>query len=155
MSKMLIQKILGGLWVKNFVFSILSSLKISMNNSLYFWNGTLVIIVEIDNLRKNRSSYTSQNLLFAKVSNHNKKFQSSNRSWKTIIKIQVLTPDFTEIISKQAINLIHILKVNFEWKFESIPVKSVLCILKIYANNKLPVFRTNLKLKFWKLLSNS
>ena len=38
----------------------------------------------------------------------------------------------------------------------SIPVKSVLCILKTYANYKLPVFRTNfLKFKFLKLLSNS
>ena len=46
--------------------------------------------------------------------------------------------------------------VNFEWRFESLPVKSVLCILQIYTNYKLPVFRTNfLKLKFWKLLSNS
>ena len=68
----------------------------------------------------------------------------------------VLIHDFTEIISKQAIKLTPILKVNFEWKFDSISVKSVLCILKIYTNYKLPMFRTNfLKLKFWKLLSNS
>ena len=35
--------------------------------------------------------------------------------------------------SKQAIKLTHILKVNFEWKLKSIPVKSVLSILKIYT----------------------
>ena len=64
----------------------------------------------------------------------------------------VLIHDFTEIISKQAFKMIQILKVDFGWKFELIPVKSVLCILKIYTNYKLPVFQTNfLKLK----LSNS
>ena len=72
---------------------------------------------------------------------------------KTITKIPS-SYDFTEFISKQAIKLTHILKVNFEWKFETVSAKSVLCILKIY-NYKLPVFRTNfLKLKFWKFLSN-
>ena len=49
-----------------------------------------------------------------------------------------------------------ILKVNFEWKFESFPVKSVLCILKIFTNHKLPLIGINsLKLKFWKFISNS
>ena len=37
-----------------------------------------------------------------------------------------------------------------------VTVKSVLCLLKIYTNYKLPGFRIKfLKLKFWKLLSNS
>ena len=37
-----------------------------------------------------------------------------------------------------------------------VTVKSVLCLLKIYINYKLPGFRIKfLKLKFWKLLSNS
>ena len=49
------------------------------------------------------------------------------------MKFQVLIHDFTEIISKQAIKLTHILKVDFEWKFESILVESVLCIVKIYT----------------------
>ena len=31
--------------------------------------------------------------------------------------------------------------------FESIPVKNVLCILKIYTSYKLPLFRTNLEIK--------
>ena len=47
------------------------------------------------------------------------------------------------IISKQAIKLTHMLNVNFEWKFESVPIKSALCILKIYSKYKLPVFRTD------------
>ena len=36
---------------------------------------------------------------------------------------------FIEIISKEAIKIAHILKVPFKLKFESIPAKSVICIL--------------------------
>ena len=45
---------------------------------------------------------------------------------------------------------------NESWLKLCITVKSVIFILKIYTNYKLPMFRTNfLKLKFWKSLSNS
>ena len=63
--KMLIQKILVGL-IKNFYyfnFKFTEDFNEQFNkliNSLYFWNGILVFIVELDNPRKNRSFYTNE-----------------------------------------------------------------------------------------------
>ena len=131
--KTLVQKILVGFWVKSFTFSILSLLsEISpkLFLRLFFELCTIVFRADIGNNRK------IVNFKYSCFYARPVKVVSADNSLRYYFKKQI--------------------KVNFEWKFKSIPVKSVLCILKIHANYKLPLSRTKfLKLKFWKLLSNS
>ena len=127
------QKSLVGLWVKNFTFSILSLLsEISpkLFLRLFFELCTIVFRADIGN---------------------NRKIVNFKYSCFYARPVKVVRVDNTirHYFKKQ-------IKGKFWMKIWIYSIKSVLCILKIHANYKLPLSRTKfLKLKFWKLLSNS